>query len=197
MDYDSKRELYKVLRGQIEHEDNLVNQRVTWLLLIQGFLFASFYNILISSLDKPDFFSLKLIILILISAFGIFISWVSLRSIRGAFKALKHIREFWFYQDNNEGSADEDNLKLENFPDKKFPDITYRGKTERLSAGVASRGIPSTLMTIWSIIIFGLCFLWYFKSSTIVHKNPQKQIDSLKIEIDSLKIRVDKLEKSK
>ena len=33
---------WDVARAQIEHEDNLINHRLTWLLISNGFLFASF-----------------------------------------------------------------------------------------------------------------------------------------------------------
>ena len=38
----TERELYESARDQIRHEDGLINQRVTWLLLLQGLLFTAF-----------------------------------------------------------------------------------------------------------------------------------------------------------
>ena len=34
-------DLYKLARGQVEHENTLVGQRITWYLTLQGFLFAA------------------------------------------------------------------------------------------------------------------------------------------------------------
>src|SRR5262244_2376918 len=35
-------EHYRIVRGQIEHEDNLVSQRLSWLLASQAFLFTAY-----------------------------------------------------------------------------------------------------------------------------------------------------------
>lgn len=35
-------EQYKIVRGQIEHEDNLISQRLSWLLASQAFLFTAY-----------------------------------------------------------------------------------------------------------------------------------------------------------
>ena len=35
-------ELFHILRGQIEHEDNLITQRLSWFLTSQSFLFTAF-----------------------------------------------------------------------------------------------------------------------------------------------------------
>jgi hypothetical protein len=35
-------EHYRIVRGQIEHEDNLVSQRLSWLLASQSFLFTAY-----------------------------------------------------------------------------------------------------------------------------------------------------------
>lgn len=36
-------ERYKLARGQIEHENTLIGQRITWYLTLQGFLFAALF----------------------------------------------------------------------------------------------------------------------------------------------------------
>src|SRR5437763_1604980 len=36
------RDLYRIFRSYIAHEDDLINQRQTWNLTIQGFLFAAY-----------------------------------------------------------------------------------------------------------------------------------------------------------
>mgnify|MGYP005810022667 CR=1 FL=1 len=35
-------ELYRIVRAQVEHEDNLVSQRLSWLLAAQSFLFTAY-----------------------------------------------------------------------------------------------------------------------------------------------------------
>jgi hypothetical protein len=41
--------LYEIFRGYLEHEDNLINSRLTWSLTVHGFLFAS-YGILLGKI---------------------------------------------------------------------------------------------------------------------------------------------------
>jgi len=46
-------EYYDRVRGQIEHEDNLITQRLAWLMASQSFLFSA-YAIVMSSLKPGD-----------------------------------------------------------------------------------------------------------------------------------------------
>jgi len=48
---DDPVEKYRVIRDYIIHEDNLINQRMTWMILIQSFLVAGFVYSLSSGLD--------------------------------------------------------------------------------------------------------------------------------------------------
>ncbi|MGK7880119.1 MAG: hypothetical protein AB4060_08465 [Crocosphaera sp.] len=45
----SQIELYKIYRDYIKHEDSLINNRLTWLLLAEGFFFTSYCSIVSSS----------------------------------------------------------------------------------------------------------------------------------------------------
>ena len=53
---------YRLVRGQIEHEDNLLTQRLSWFLASQAFLFSAFAILLNSPLQsrfggrEPDVF---------------------------------------------------------------------------------------------------------------------------------------------
>ena len=44
----SRIEYYQIIRSQIEHEDNLINQRLSWFLAAQAFLFSA-YAILLNA----------------------------------------------------------------------------------------------------------------------------------------------------
>ena len=37
----SRIEYYQIIRSQIEHEDNLINQRLSWFVAAQAFLFSA------------------------------------------------------------------------------------------------------------------------------------------------------------
>jgi hypothetical protein len=42
---------YTIIRGQVEHEDNLISQRLSWFITAQSFLFTA-YAITISNIDN-------------------------------------------------------------------------------------------------------------------------------------------------
>ena len=44
----SRIEYYQIIRSQIEHEDNLINQRLSWFVTAQAFLFSA-YAVLLSA----------------------------------------------------------------------------------------------------------------------------------------------------
>ena len=45
------KEYYKIVRGEIQHEDELINNRITWLIYLQTILFAAFFLV---STNKPS-----------------------------------------------------------------------------------------------------------------------------------------------
>jgi len=54
----STNELFDIARNLIEHEDNLINNRITWFLIFQGLLFGAFFQALSlfegTKLPKPS-----------------------------------------------------------------------------------------------------------------------------------------------
>jgi hypothetical protein len=97
--------LYDIFRRYLEHEDNLINSRLTWSLTIHGFLFAS-YGILLgkiadefSALPKPEahallgehiiaaLFALQALVAIL----GVLVGFSSRRAIIASHNAIQHL----------------------------------------------------------------------------------------------------------
>lgn len=52
--YPSQIELYKIYRDYIKHEDSLTNNRLTWLLLVEGFFFTAYSRIVTASYCKLE-----------------------------------------------------------------------------------------------------------------------------------------------
>ena len=50
-------ELYGLIRGQIDHEDDLVSQRVLWALLTQAFFFGAYVGLLNAPLRQKILYS--------------------------------------------------------------------------------------------------------------------------------------------
>lgn len=77
---------WKRVRSAIEHENNLVNHRLTWLFLAQGGLFTAFFS---SSGEATGF------IRICVAVFGMFICGFIFVPLREADKALVGLNDWW------------------------------------------------------------------------------------------------------
>lgn len=89
---------WKRIRLAIEHENTLTNARVNWLLLTQGFLFASFmaiYSALIKEPKHPDIFPPPEPVLAVIAFAGFLSSWFLSGGIRAAFEQHNHLVKWW------------------------------------------------------------------------------------------------------
>ncbi len=143
-------EFYHMSRGLIEHEDDLINQRVTWNLVAQGFLFVAFATIFSSNTLQPI---QKIVSNIAIAVFGLIMSIVACLGIYAAMAALRAIH-------------DEADRKIQ--PQLGYPMISGAGKTridkylkgtppKRTSISIANIAIlcvPLASAIAWSILIY-------------------------------------------
>ena len=79
---------HEILRRQVEHEDNLVIQRLNWLLVSQGFLFVAYSQILTSEKVAS-----KLLPLLVIGTFSLMVTVFTLVGLFAAFNALRNLHE--------------------------------------------------------------------------------------------------------
>lgn len=149
--YISRKELYDMIRQQIEHEDGLVNQRLNWLLLSHAFLFAAFTTVITNDKSSTKFQSFYDMIPLIITIAGWSLNLFSFFGIRSAHKSLKHLRLTWY----------------ETLPYKReigmlnhgFPQITWVGN--KLDKAInAAIGTPVLIMIIWSIFAFAVVPDW-------------------------------------
>lgn len=95
----SQEEYFKLVRAAIEHEDNLVNQRLTWLLTTHGFLLALFsalQPVIISNLYKlHDYIHLIEAYLGFVVVIAAFISLVVGRTVTCANLHIDHLSQWW------------------------------------------------------------------------------------------------------
>ena len=97
--------LYDKFRDYLEHEDNLINSRLTWSLTVHGFLFAS-YGILLgkitdsfTELQKPGthalleehIISALFLFQVPVAALGVFIGYSAWRAIIAGHNAIQHL----------------------------------------------------------------------------------------------------------
>jgi hypothetical protein len=88
-------EQYHVVRGQIEHEDNLVSQRLSWLLASQSFLFTA-YAITLNGPIQSHVRSFEtradmlLSLLTLVGVVSVLLIWISILAGVTAMKRLRN-----------------------------------------------------------------------------------------------------------
>ena len=121
-------ELYRVLRDRIEHSDNLVNQRLTWILTYQGFMFLAFFTA-----AAATSFPTKRPILVVLALLGIVVCTLGTLSIRGHFQHVANMQRLWLA---HTGRPDERGQEIE-----AFPYVSFGGKWWKNSAGAAAIGI--------------------------------------------------------
>ena len=90
-DTDCRKDLYDRIRDQIQHEDLLVNQRLTWFLVAQAFLFAGYHAVLNSNRE-----TLRARTLIAICLLGFVLAIAAYLGIFAAFRSLKTLYQTWY-----------------------------------------------------------------------------------------------------
>ncbi|MHC5735043.1 RipA family octameric membrane protein [Nostoc sp.] len=90
--------IWKIARDLIEHEDNLINHRMTWLITSNFFLFSAFFVIF-----NPQFGSQPVakIFSLLIPLIGIVICWIVWQLVRSAAGQVNEVNNWWREQLNN------------------------------------------------------------------------------------------------
>ena len=137
-------ELYKLARAQIEHENTLVSQRITWYLTLQGFLFTAVF-LTAANLVDPNKVGmdprgrLYLAIAIgLLCVLGIISSVACYLLIRAAYRQIDEVSGWW-----NERS----DLAA------KFPLVTGTGGFDRLGYRVTGADFAHVILLIWVVLL--------------------------------------------
>jgi hypothetical protein len=130
----SSKDIYDMVRSQTEHEDHLIDQRVTWLLVGQGFLFVAYTTLLVADHTVGKVRSA----IIVIALVAIFLNVFSIFGIVAAFFHMEKLRRFW---------GDHIASDLKNV----FPPIMGTGKI--IKGGYGSIGIPIMLIIAWLFIL--------------------------------------------
>ncbi|WP_434686944.1 hypothetical protein [Pseudanabaena minima] len=172
---------WKRIRSVIEHENNLINYRQTWLILPQGFLISGFIQLLFNSIDKhiPNMFFL---VIACIPILLIFFCVIMINSINAAENHLEQLDRWWYLQLEPKGKRDEYykdlNKDLEKFcwKDKKERDelvISYidkhpplQGWTDRRKYKFYYPLTPILFIGFWSVMLV-LCIVLLFVSPIV------------------------------
>ena len=133
---------YQIIRSQIEHEDNLINQRLSWFVAAQAFLFSA-YAILLnapSQVRLQSFATQQEILFFLIPLVAIGVSILIYITVIAAMSATANLRRLLKSHMN-----EKDNALL--------PPV--QGYRQTLLLGQASPIlIPFLFMTSWIVLLF-------------------------------------------
>jgi hypothetical protein len=120
---------YEIIREQIRHEDGLINQRLNWLLLSQGFLIAAFTTIVTttnirSGTDSDGLINFMvstnpLIFILTLPVIGLSLNYFSFIGLHDAYKSLRYLRCNW----RDARPTDKKGQRLYD----SFPHITWEG----------------------------------------------------------------------
>jgi len=142
---------WKRVRGLIEHEDDLIDQRTRWLTLINTFLFAGFYTIAAATSIDPD---LKLFASWALPGIGLVVSVAAKIAIGEAMRQLKESAEWWRVRKKSDPR---------NFPDS--PDDAKNLRNPPI-VGIRRSGLwshdfliadvlPATAISLWILVFLG------------------------------------------
>jgi hypothetical protein len=154
---------WKRVRSVIEHENTLVNHRLTWLIVTQAGLLAFVGNLHQSArgLDSEA----RLLEIVAIVAGGILLpSWIYIQ-LNAAKKAMKNAADWWYARYGREDAG-------KKLPDKCHPPV-QRGRldvTDDIDAGSsrlirylrAPDQLPLLFVAIWGIWSIALILRWLF-----------------------------------
>ena len=136
-------EHYRIVRGQIEHEDNLVSQRLSWLLASQSFLFTA-YAITLNGPVQLHFqqyethVRLLMLLLPLVGIISAVLIWLSILAGMSAMRKLRMDLE----------------LQLEGKLPTELPSIQTRGAA-LLGGQLGPIFIPLLFLTVWLVLLRG------------------------------------------
>ena len=169
-------QVYEVYRNYLQHEDELANRRMTWMLTIQGFMYAAYALLVQKRLDvtlqdhpivrlllpaTPDSYAvcyLHLVIFI-IAGTGICISLIARRSIKAAEQAGKSLQQVFEEKQFNLDPAGFIINKSNIIKTVTFrcgivlPNISGGGMEAQIMRGIfAYNYIPIVVVVSWSLI---------------------------------------------
>ena len=133
-------DLYNIYREYIKHENTLINNRISWLTTIQGFLFAAF-GLIIKNGHEPIISGEKVSCFLRVIAFvGAAVSVLTFISALGAIKSIDKLEISW------KSIREKDKVVLLPWPKGGGDDIApFLGR-------VGSFGISSVFVCVWIFI---------------------------------------------
>lgn len=159
----ARHEHYQIYRRYVEHEDELINQRLLWGVNIQGFLFAT-YGLCIQKLaaggaSQPEPFSATWLLrwlVVLLPVLGICISVVSMSGVLAAWQALDALYSRW-------KRIDAEYQITRGLPLSPLPELRGGGALKAHGLGlVAPLVFPLLFAVAWAVVVvFSLMYFFH------------------------------------
>jgi hypothetical protein len=153
-------EAWKAARDAIKHEDDLVNHRLTWLLLLQGFLFTGLGATIQGIAGKGEAEGLLFCVAGVIAGVGFFSPFFVWVTLDAAVSHVHHVTRWWETKYEEYTKADLDVPEPKRYPP--IRGMKYDNHRSRLFRQLARPiYLPWLLMTAW-FILFVIGVLNYF-----------------------------------
>ena len=150
----SQLEMYKLARAQVEHENTLVGQRITWFLTFQGLMLTAFFVAIgLLGKERTQFSELARanisVAVLLLAAIGFMSCIACFLLVRAAYAQINVVEEWW---------------RAHSIPKSAFPDITGTGGFSLLGHHVTGADFVLVLAFSWCL----LAYLFYCSASQSV-----------------------------
>jgi hypothetical protein len=146
-DFERADSLYKTYRAYIEHEDELINHRSTWHLLIQGFLFATFAGLGQWQPGTDHYlYDHRFLIVGIVALMGLSIAVCAYFSIDAADKSLNELQGKW--------SIAKKAACVPASLNDAFPPLAGGGSSQALKLGkLPALAVPVIVAMAWAILL--------------------------------------------
>jgi len=133
-------DIYKTIRGQIEHYDNAINQRVIWLSIGQSFFFGVYGTLVSIKAPTPDLVAKQRMLALLFPIAAFLTAVFSLFDVIATLIYLKRLRRY--YEDATK-NKDVDQL---------YPPV-YGRPSDRIFQHVSPVLIPTVFILTWAYLL--------------------------------------------
>lgn len=142
---------WKRVRSLIEHEDELINQRTTWLLSVNAFLFTSFF-LSHKSDTTPDLAQLSTWLSLIIPLAGVSMSYAIMTGIVAAVNQLKRTENWWLWR----SQLDPRNYKIcaDDCDNNRHPQIVgFREKGKISHDFMITKALSGLIIVVWLALL--------------------------------------------
>jgi hypothetical protein len=133
------RDLWRMIRSKIQHEESWIQQRVSWHLATNAFLFSAYAFVVVSAASRGSDLPPS-VLLVMIPLVGVLFSSLVYLGVLAATRELKHILHEWRI------------FGPESAESEKLPAVHVGPSSLRL-ARFATTGISITAIAMWLILL--------------------------------------------